>query len=186
MSTSLTEEECRERCQQDTRCLAYIRKTGERGAGVCYLREGIQLGQCVKDPKWHLSTKEGKVGGGTPATTQRPASGRYGCNGGIKAYPRNLPNSHYYRRICYTYSGLKVISANRASSRALERTAFLLDHVMERVDPRVAREMNRRGFRHAVMAAYPAELTTHLPEHAFLDPGYWNERARGLGATVQV
>ena len=33
---------------------------------------------------------------------------------------------------------------------------------------------------------YPAELTTHLPEHAFLDPGYWNERARGLGATVAV
>ena len=32
---------------------------------------------------------------------------------------------------------------------------------------------------------YPAELTTHLPEHAFLDPGY-NERARGLGATVAV
>jgi len=46
--------------------------------------------------------------------------------------------------------------------------------------------MTARGFRHAVMARYPAELTTHLPEHAFLDPGYWNERARGLGATVAV
>ena len=39
---------------------------------------------------------------------------------------------------------------------------------MARVDPRVARSMNARGFRHAVMAAYPAELTTHIPEHAWL------------------
>ena len=28
--------------------------------------------------------------------------------------------------------------------------------------------MARAGFRHAVMAAYPTELTTDLPEHAFL------------------
>ena len=36
------------------------------------------------------------------------------------------------------------------------------------------------------MAAYPRELTTHLPEHSFLDPAFWNERARGLGATIAV
>jgi hypothetical protein len=78
------------------------------------------------------------------------------------------------------------VSRGRASSRAIERTAFLLSRVTAMVNPRVMASMTARGFRHAVMAAYPAELTTHLPEHAFLDPGYWNERARGLGATVQV
>ena len=36
------------------------------------------------------------------------------------------------------------------------------------------------------MGNYPSELTTHIPEHAFLDPAHWNERARGLGATVAV
>merc|ERR1711962_1454975 len=82
------------------------------------------------------------------------------------------------------YEGYK--SAGRASGRALERTAFLLSQVTAYVDPRVTASMTARGFRHAVMARYPAELTTHLPEHAFLDPGYWNERARGLGATVAV
>ena len=126
------------------------------------------------------------LGSGTPGTTTKPPTGSYGCKYGIQSYPRNLPNSHYYTRLCTTNNGLKVVSANRASNRALERTAFLIDHVMAYVDPRVARSMNARGFRHAVMAAYPSELTTHIPEHAFLDPGFWNERARGLGATVRV
>ena len=58
-------------------------------------------------------------------------------------------------------------------------------HVMDYVDPRVARMMTSRGFRHAVMAAYPRELTTHIPEHAFLG-AWWNERARGLGGTVAL
>ena len=54
---------------------------------------------------------------------------------------------------------------------------------MAKVDPRVAPEMNKNGHRHAVMAAYPNELTTDIPEHAFLGE-YYNERARGLGATM--
>jgi len=56
---------------------------------------------------------------------------------------------------------------------------------MAYVDPRVAQSMTARGFRHAVMAAYPAELSTHIPEHAWLG-SYYNERARGLGATVAL
>ena len=35
------------------------------------------------------------------------------------------------------------------------------------------------------MAAYPKELTTDIPEHSFLTPAdYWNERARGIGGTI--
>ena len=74
-----------------------------------------------------------------------------------------------------------------ASDAALERTAFLISHVTEAVDPRVLASMNSHGFRHAVMAAYPLELTTHIPEHAWLSPAsYWDERARGLGEWRQV
>ena len=36
------------------------------------------------------------------------------------------------------------------------------------------------------MATYPRELTTHIPEHRFLDPNFWNERARGLGGTLHL
>ena len=119
--------------------------------------------------------------------TPRPTpSGRYGCRSGIQSYPSNLPNSHYYRRICYTSRGsLKVISGNYATAAAIERTAFLIDHVMDRVNPAVPRAMNRAKFRHAVMGSYPRELTTHIPEHAWLG-AWWNERARGLGATVAL
>lgn len=27
------------------------------------------------------------------------------------------------------------------------------------------------------------EVTTNIPEHSFLDPAFWDARARGLGAT---
>jgi len=107
------------------------------------------------------------------------------CIYGVQAYPRNLPNAHFYTRLCTTNNGLKIVASSRPSSAALERTAYLIGNVMANVDPRVAQSMNARGFRHAVMAAYPAEVTTHIPEHAWLG-AYWNERARGLGATVQV
>ena len=84
--------------------------------------------------------------------------------------------------------------------------------------------MKGKCFRHAVMASYPRELTTDIPEHSFLDSGeiqiskirhstiilnaetdfhftlclfcahfffisfsdFWDERARGLGATTWV
>ena len=45
--------------------------------------------------------------------------------------------------------------------------------------------MTNNKFRHAVMAAYPAELTLNIPEHSWLSSSY-NERARGLGGTVAV
>ena len=86
-------------------------------------------------------------------------------------------------RLCRTLSGLRVVSANLATAQALERTAFIISHVMESVDPQVSQSMNDYNFRHAVMAAYPAELTTNIPEHAFLDSDFWDERARGLGNT---
>ena len=47
--------------------------------------------------------------------------------------------------------------------------------------------MTNNGFRHAVMGAYPDEVTTDIPEHAFLASDAntdWDERARGLGATM--
>lgn len=113
----------------------------------------------------------------------KPPVTSYGCKYGIQSYPRNLPNSHYYTRLCTTKNNLKIVSANRASNAALERTAFLIGNVMANVQPQVAQSMNAKGFRHAVMAAYPSELTTSIPEHAWLG-AYWNERARGLGATV--
>ena len=90
----------------------------------------------------------------------------------------------FTNRMCLSHQNLKIITGTLAMDIALERTANLLDHVTEFVDPRVFFKMNENQFRHAVMAAYPAELTTDIPEHSFLssDPNTnWDERARGLG-----
>ena len=56
-------------------------------------------------------------------------------------------------------------------------------------DSRVPITMTSNGFRHAVMAPYPLEVTTDVPEHAFLADDAntdWDERARGLGATMAI
>ena len=91
--------------------------------------------------------------------------------------------------MCLSHHDLKIVTGTLATDSALERTAYLLDHVTEFVDPRVFVKMIKNQFRHAVMAAYPAELTTDIPEHSFLsdDPNTnWDERARGLGDNLKT
>ena len=89
--------------------------------------------------------------------------------------------------MCRTNRNLIVMTGGIASDEAVERVAFLIDHVTEFVDQAAIDKMNENGFRHAVMAEYPKELTLDIPEHAWLvntdsgDPNGWNERARGLG-----
>ena len=65
----------------------------------------------------------------TVVTTPSPSSGGVGCQGGVRRYPSNLPNSHYYTQLCTTSRGLRIVSRGLASARALERTAYLLGQV---------------------------------------------------------
>jgi len=120
------------------------------------------------------------------------SNGKYGCQHGVQNYDSSLPNSNYYQRMCRTNRNLIVMTGGIASDEAVERVAFLIDHVTEFVDQAAIDKMNENGFRHAVMAEYPKELTLDIPEHAWLvntdsgDPNGWNERARGLGAEVGI
>jgi len=127
----------------------------------------------------------------SPATTAAPTTGTTSeyqslCRDGIQSYPSSMPNSDYYTRLCTTGRGLRIVSAGLTSNESLERTAFILDKVTEGVTDEVINSLNAWDFRHAVMASYPAELTTDIPEHSFLDSDFWDERARGLGATTWV
>ena len=184
-SYALSLSECQAACETDTSCEGIITQAGSEAAGLCYKRRNLDLSNCVNDPKWNLLTKAGSGGKlflepkqrcpslfikhdnfsnpGSGASTPRPPSNNLKCKYGIQAYPPSLPNSHYYSRLCTTQHDLRIISGRRASDAALERTAYLINSVMAYVDPRVARSMTARGFRHAVMAAYPTELTTHIP-----------------------
>jgi len=147
-STQLALADCRAACDSRPACEGIVTGT----SGQCYLRSKLDLSKCVRDPKWTLHLAPRFSGPAAPTTTTRRPSGGFGCAGGVKSYPRSLPNSHYYRQLCTTSKGLRIVSAGRASRRALERTAFLLSQVTAYVDPRVTASMTARGFRHAVMA----------------------------------
>lgn len=138
-------------------------------------------GQCMKVITVSANASFDVVGdnGGGTGTGQ-------GCAGGIQAYPSSYPNNWYYTRLCTSATGLPIVTANVASAASIERTAYLLDGVMQTVDSRVVPQMVANGFRHAVMGRYPYELTTQLPEYSHLDSGYWDERARGLGGMPSV
>ncbi|NQZ27148.1 MAG: collagenase [Colwellia sp.] len=145
-----------------------------------------QAGQCMK-----VITVEGNGNynmlGDDPTVPVDPIpDGAIGCQGGIKVYPSNMPNSYYYTRLCSSGTGLPIISGRYASDAALHRTAFLLDSVMQTVDSRVVPMMVANGFRHGVMGTYPSELTTWMPEYSHLDSAFWDERARGLGGMPSV
>src|SRR5262245_47831205 len=82
---------------------------------------------------------------------------------------------------CVMIDGFPVIASERVSDYALLEAADIANHMLAgRDDLRQALIKNK--VRLAVMAA--TELTTDIPEHSDLKPaGYWNKRARGLGAT---
>ena len=125
-SNQLPLADCRAACDSRPACEGIVTGT----SGQCYLRTKLDLSRCVRDPKWtlHLAPRFSGPTTGPTTTTRRP-SGGFGCAGGVQSYPRSLPNSHYYRQLCTTSKGLRIVSAGRASRRALERTAFLLSQV---------------------------------------------------------
>ena len=124
-SNQLALADCRAACHSRPACEGIVTGT----SGQCYLRRKLDLSKCVRDPKWTLHLAPRFSGPVAPTTTTRRPSGGFGCAGGVKSYPRSLPNSHYYRELCTTSKGLRIVSAGRASRRALERTAFLLSQV---------------------------------------------------------
>lgn len=79
--------------------------------------------------------------------------------------------------------GFSIIGSKRVSPYALLEAAYLVDRMLSH-RPDLRRAMIASKTRLAVMA--PTEMTTHVPEHRDLaPPGYWDKRARGLGATRQ-
>lgn len=77
--------------------------------------------------------------------------------------------------------GFPVLASKNVSDTAMIEAAGLIEHMLAgRDDVRKALIKNRVRF--AVMS--PKELTTDIPEHSDLTPKeYWDNRARGLGAT---
>ncbi len=77
--------------------------------------------------------------------------------------------------------GLPVVASEKVNPYALKETAWLIRRMIGH-RPEVLRAMAKNRVRVSVMAYH--EMTTRIPEHSDLSPGfYWDRRARGLGAT---
>jgi hypothetical protein len=92
----------------------------------------------------------------------------------------NLNLKEFYQKrvnVC----GFSILSSKNVSNFALKEAAFLIRKMIgERVD--LLEELNKNKARFVIMARN--EFTTDIPEHANLTPAiYWDQRARGLGAT---
>lgn len=82
---------------------------------------------------------------------------------------------------CTLVGTLPIVSSARVDDRAHQEAAFLIQRMLAH-RPELIDAVASSGTRFVIMA--PGEMTTDVPEHADLTPkGYWDKRARGLGAT---
>ena len=85
----------------------------------------------------------------------------------------------HYQKYTETY-GIPVVSSGIVPDDALKRACYVLRFML--ADHSGVREwFYRKHGRVGVMAE--TEVTTDIPEHSWLEPTFWDERARGLGAT---
>jgi len=82
---------------------------------------------------------------------------------------------------CIVWEGLPFVASGKVDPRALQEAVWLARRML-RSRPEIARAMGANTVRVAIMDV--GEVTTDVPEHSDLEPkGYWDMRARGLGAT---
>ncbi|KAI9138619.1 hypothetical protein BKA69DRAFT_1127179 [Paraphysoderma sedebokerense] len=77
---------------------------------------------------------------------------------------------------------IPILASDKVSDEALYRAWYVLDRMCSTVEPDVWKNIANVKIRVGIMAR--TELTVDIPEHSDLTPAqFWNERARGLGAT---
>ena len=95
----------------------------------------------------------------------------------VRQYLR-LDDSHQKR---VSVGGFSVLGSKRVSDFALKEAAFLIRKMIGQRDDLLT-ALNKSKTRFVIMAR--DEYTTDVPEHSDLRPAiYWDQRARGLGAT---
>merc|ERR1712130_472203 len=154
---------------------------GGEQTGICYRRRGIQLANCVKDSTWDLFIKKDSTTGGK-GWKEEAGLDCYAGRGGLPIQPDPFSNQLPLadcRAACDSRPACEGIVTG-TSGQCYLRTKLDLSRCVR--DPKWTLHLAPRF---SGPTTGPT-TTTHLPEHAFLDPGYWNERARGLGATVAV
>jgi len=117
-------------------------------------------------------------GGAAAAPKAKPAALK--VTAPPKAVVEALGLKPFYKKYV-SAGGVAVISSAKVSDYALLEAAYLINRML--VDrPDICKAIARNKVRMVVMGV--DEFTTDVPEHSDLAPaGFWDKRARGLGAT---
>jgi hypothetical protein len=95
-------------------------------------------------------------------------------------------NTHFYEKFV-AVDGFPITGSAIPSDEALKETAKWVCLMFGAANPSVKESMIAYSGKMTVIGSYPKELTTQVPEFSYLTPpDYWNERARGLGATPSI
>ena len=94
-------------------------------------------------------------------------------------------DTKWYKKLVWAAGGIPVVGSDKVSDAALLETAMVVNRLC-RHRPEICGYVADNGVQMTVMARYPVEVTTDVPEHAHLTLDKhtnWDERARGLGST---
>ena len=122
-----------------------------------------------------LSLEIGRRGGRGPARTD------YDCT--VRLLPKRIRQQmhlhSFYQYYAHAY-GVPIISSRNVDRRAIVRACYVVRFAL--ADRKDIRDwLHDRYGRAGIIAE--RERTTDIPEHSYL-PDWWNQRARGLGATL--
>jgi hypothetical protein len=96
-----------------------------------------------------------------------------------------LDTSFYAKFI--NYKGFPIASSSRTSDQAVLETAKWVCLMLNLSGSQYMQSMINYNGKMTIMARYPLEKTTNVPEHSWLTPAeFWDERSRGLGASIEV
>lgn len=103
----------------------------------------------------------------------------------ITSPPEYLKLDPFYKKHI-SANGFPIVSSNKVPNKALVEAKRVVNAMLSQV-PKAKDQMIKNNVRLTVMGKN--EFTTQIPEHAFLKDDKktnWDERARGLGATLHV
>lgn len=177
--------------------------TGLAGRGLLLATLGLSVGAALATSACTVTSTSSSADGGGGGTTEPGSDGgtstpsEAGSDGGagddaggtgactVSAVPANVRTSFSLAPFYTKYvgvSGFPIVASSKVPDAAL-CTAHDVVVKMLAFRPEIFGRMAEKKIRLAVMAQ--TELTTDIPEHSDLTPKeYWDQRARGLGATL--
>jgi hypothetical protein len=112
-----------------------------------------------------------------PTTDSREV--RSGCV--VGPVPEGFPFDPFYEKYCDA-GGIPIISSGNVSDLALQQAYYIITNMLASI-PEVRGELVANGAYFGVIGAH--ERTTSLPEYAHMNSAYWDQRARGLGGSME-